>query len=188
MRLHCRSFHEHFLLTFFTRCASCSSRFLVVRCRRRCSRRYFTDQTRNNSQATSFQSFRQTIRADIQSNHCQLHSLVTVSFSLSLCVEQKTRFGPGAIGKLFVESLDPSSGSYTNNPPIFELNLSLASEHEILVTSSHQVGIRCVSMFVFNQVEMSNHSSALFISDRYDENPCERMIIVCQQRDAKLYR
>lgn len=51
---------------------------------------------------------------------------------------KNNRIGPGAIGKLFIESLDPSNGSYTNNPPIFELNLNLASEQEILLTSSHQ--------------------------------------------------
>ncbi|UJR38482.1 hypothetical protein I4U23_031150 [Adineta vaga] len=53
-------------------------------------------------------------------------------------VLKNNRIGPGVIGKLFVESLDPLNGSYTNNPPIFELNLNLASEHEIFFTSSNQ--------------------------------------------------
>ncbi|CAF2941080.1 unnamed protein product [Rotaria sp. Silwood2] len=51
---------------------------------------------------------------------------------------KNSQIGPGAIGKLFIESLDPSNGSYTNNPPIFELNLNLASQYEILLTSSHK--------------------------------------------------
>lgn len=70
------------------------------------------------------------------------------------------------IGKLFIESLDPSNGSYTNESPIFELNLSLASEHEIISTSSHQVDIR----YVFNEVEMNEQSNlyCLILSD-YNE-------------------
>ncbi|CAF1663044.1 unnamed protein product [Adineta ricciae] len=56
-------------------------------------------------------------------------------------VLKNNRIGPGVIGKLFVESLDPSNGSYTNNPPIFELNLNLANEHEIFSTASNQIDI-----------------------------------------------
>ncbi|CAF3238116.1 unnamed protein product [Rotaria sp. Silwood2] len=60
-------------------------------------------------------------------------------FALQL---KNNRIGPGVIGKLFIESLDPSNGSYINESPIFELNLSLASEYEILSTSSDQVDIK----------------------------------------------
>ncbi|CAF1398287.1 unnamed protein product [Rotaria magnacalcarata] len=63
------------------------------------------------------------------------HNHFDKQFALIL---KNSRIGPGAIGKLFIESLDPSNGSYTNNPPIFELNLNMASEYEILLTSSHQ--------------------------------------------------
>jgi len=57
---------------------------------------------------------------------------------------KNTRLGPGVIGKLFVESLDPNNGSYSHEPPVFELNLILASEHEIVSTSSsHQKFDQC---------------------------------------------
>ncbi|CAF1030473.1 unnamed protein product [Adineta steineri] len=56
-------------------------------------------------------------------------------FALKL---KNNRIGPGVIGKLFIESLDPSNGSYRNESPIFELNLSLTSEHEIISTPLHQ--------------------------------------------------
>ncbi|CAF0872982.1 unnamed protein product [Rotaria sp. Silwood1] len=63
------------------------------------------------------------------------HNHFDKQFALIL---KNSYIGPGAIGKLFIESLDPSNGSYTNNPPIFELNLNLASQYEILLTSSHR--------------------------------------------------
>ncbi|CAF3638803.1 unnamed protein product [Adineta steineri] len=77
---------------------------------------------------------------------------------------KNNRIGPGVIGKLFIESLDPSNGSYTNNPPIFELNLNLTSEHEILLTSSHQkihdnVPLQCGCI-------LSSDPSCLIISDK----------------------
>lgn len=72
-------------------------------------------------------------------------------------VLKNTRIGPGPIGKFYLEWLDPSNGSYTSNPPIFELNLNLSSEHEILLTYSHEVGIQsCI-----NQVEMNFYCSFL---------------------------
>ena len=42
---------------------------------------------------------------------------------------QNSRLGPGAIGKVLIEALDPSTGSYTNASPIFELNLHLSEKH-----------------------------------------------------------
>jgi hypothetical protein len=82
-------------------------------------------------------------------------------------VLKNTRIGPGPIGKLFLESLDPSNGSYTNNPPIFELNLSLSSEHEILLTSSHQ---ESEEKKIYSSLEcgciLSSEQCHLTISDR----------------------
>ncbi|UJR07688.1 hypothetical protein I4U23_011973 [Adineta vaga] len=56
-------------------------------------------------------------------------------FALKL---KNNQIGPGIIGKLFIESLDPSNGSYSNESPIFELNLSLSKEHKIISTSFHR--------------------------------------------------
>lgn len=56
-------------------------------------------------------------------------------------VFKNTRIGPGPIGKFYLEYLDPSNGSYTSHPPLFELNLNMSCSHEILLTYSHQVGI-----------------------------------------------
>ncbi|CAF3077901.1 unnamed protein product [Rotaria sp. Silwood2] len=64
-------------------------------------------------------------------------------FALQL---KNNRIGPGIIGKLFIESLDPSNGSYINESPIFELNLSLASEYEILSTSSDQLKLNDIKL------------------------------------------
>ncbi|CAF3961257.1 unnamed protein product [Rotaria sordida] len=63
------------------------------------------------------------------------HNNFDKQFALKL---KNNRIGPGVIGKLFIESLDPSNGSYINQSPIFELNLSLTSEHEIISTSFNQ--------------------------------------------------
>lgn len=51
---------------------------------------------------------------------------------------KKDHIGPGVIGKLFVELLDPSTGSYTNSSAVFEVNLNLSRKHEILSSSSDQ--------------------------------------------------
>ncbi|CAF0893279.1 unnamed protein product [Rotaria sordida] len=92
------------------------------------------------------------------------HNHFDKQFALIL---KNSQIGPGAIGKLFIEFLDPSNGSYTNNPPIFELNLNLASQHKIPLTSSHQKSddnIICSSLKC--GCILSSDQSRLSISDK----------------------
>lgn len=42
---------------------------------------------------------------------------------------QNRQLGPGVIGKVLIEALDPLTGSYTTSSPIFELNLHLSDTH-----------------------------------------------------------
>lgn len=80
---------------------------------------------------------------------------------------KNNQIGPGPIGKLFVESLDPSNGSYTSNPPIFELNLNLESEHRILLTSSYQTIENEIDDNLFEcGCRLSSCQSRLIISDK----------------------
>ncbi|CAF1102047.1 unnamed protein product [Adineta ricciae] len=85
------------------------------------------------------------------------------SFDKQFALQLKNnQIGPGVIGKLFLESLDPSNGSYNNESPIYELNLSLSSEYQIVPASfpqkdAHTETCGCI---------LSSDESCLIISDQ----------------------